>query len=131
MAASEEGGGGGAECACVVTSVVWRTDGAVLAVGYSTGHLCLFEIEKNEPIHFNQKVRRTMFQLSRCVALRQYPRELTLSYVIRFLLEIRIWCYFPQLNTYIYNFRELEHPKFELAPPSLQGDIFDFFKNIL
>ena len=39
----------------VVTSVAWRADGAVLAVGYSGGHLCLFEIDKSEPIHFNQK----------------------------------------------------------------------------
>ena len=38
----------------VVTSVAWRADGAVLAVGYSGGHLCLFEIDKSEPIHFNQ-----------------------------------------------------------------------------
>ena len=40
----------------VVTSVAWRADGVVLAVGYSGGHLCLFEIDKSEPIHFNQKV---------------------------------------------------------------------------
>ena len=40
----------------VVTSLAWRADGVVLAVGYSGGHLCLFEIDKSEPIHFNQKV---------------------------------------------------------------------------
>ena len=44
----------------VVTSVAWRADGVVLAVGYSGGHLCLFEIDKSDPIHFNQKVSRSM-----------------------------------------------------------------------
>ena len=39
-----------------VTSLAWRADGALLAAGYSGGHLCLFEIDKSEPIHFNQKV---------------------------------------------------------------------------
>ena len=40
----------------MVTSMTWRADGVVLAVGYLSGHLCLFEIDKSEPIHFNQKV---------------------------------------------------------------------------
>ena len=44
------------EGATAVTSLAWRADGAVLAAGYSGGHLCLFEIDKSEPIHFNQKV---------------------------------------------------------------------------
>ena len=44
----------------VVTSLAWRADGVVLAVGYSGGHLCLFEIDKSEPIHFNQKVSQLM-----------------------------------------------------------------------
>ena len=47
--------GAAAAPAPVVTSVAWRADGVVLAVGYSGGHLCLFEIDKSEPIHFNQK----------------------------------------------------------------------------
>ena len=44
------------EGATVMTSLAWRADGAVLAAGYSGGHLCLFEIDNSEPIHFNQKV---------------------------------------------------------------------------
>ena len=38
-----------------VPVVTWRADRVVLAVGYSGGHLCLFEIDKSVPIHFNQK----------------------------------------------------------------------------
>lgn len=56
-----------------MSSLVWRPDGAVLAVGYTSGHLCLFEIEKNEPIHFNQsenKSRVTFLAWNGCVGRR-------------------------------------------------------------
>ena len=38
----------------MVTLIAWPANGVVLVVGYSGGHLCLFEIDKSEQIHSNQ-----------------------------------------------------------------------------